>query len=116
MTDKIVVLTTCQPDDAERIARHLVENRVAACVNIVENARSIYRWQGEVAADRESLLVIKSRRDLFAALETELRKVHNYEVPELIALPVVEGAAAYLAWLDESIEPGSQPRSSLARS
>jgi len=105
MTDKIVVLTTCQPADAPRIARHLVEHHVAACVNIVDNALSIYRWKGEVAEDREALLVIKSRRDLFGALEAELRKVHNYDVPELIALPIVEGAGPYLAWLDESLRP-----------
>jgi periplasmic divalent cation tolerance protein len=105
MTDKIVVLSTCQPDDAERIARHLVERQVAACVNIIENARSIYRWKDEVADDREALLVIKSRRDLFPVLHAELRKVHNYDVPELIALPVVEGAAPYLAWLDHSLLP-----------
>lgn len=105
MTDKIVVLSTCQPDDAERIARHLVERRVAACVNILAGARSVYRWKDEVTADGESVLVIKSRRDLFPALHAELRKVHNYDVPELIALPVVEGAASYLAWLDESLLP-----------
>jgi periplasmic divalent cation tolerance protein len=108
MTDKIVVLTTCQPADAPVIARHLVERQVAACVNIVPEIRSIYRWQGEVAEDDECLLVIKSRRDLFTALNAELRKVHNYDVPELIALPILDGAAPYLAWLDQSLLP---PRS-----
>jgi periplasmic divalent cation tolerance protein len=105
MTDKIVVFSTCQPDDAERIARHLVERQVAACVNIVAGARSVYRWKDEVTADAESLLIIKSRRDLFPALHAELRKVHNYDVPELVAVPIVEGAAPYLAWLDESLLP-----------
>lgn len=105
MTDKIVVFSTCQPVDAERIARHLVEREVAACVNVIENALSVYRWKGEIADDRECVLVIKSRRDLFPLLQTELRKVHNYDVPELIALPVVEGATAYLDWMDESLLP-----------
>jgi periplasmic divalent cation tolerance protein len=105
MTDKILLLSTCAPADAERIARHLVETQVAACVNIVPGLNSVYRWQGAVTSDAESLLVIKSRRDLFSRLESELRKVHPYEVPELIAAPIVEGAAAYLAWLDRSLLP-----------
>ena len=103
MTGKIVLFTTCPPADAERIARHLVATQVAACVNILPQALSIYRWQGQVTQDSESVLIIKSSRDLFPALEAELRKVHSYDVPELIALPIVEGSAAYLAWLDESM-------------
>lgn len=105
MTDKILLLTTCAPADADRIARHLVETRVAACVNILPGLNSVYRWQGAVTSDAESLLVIKSRRDLFQPLEAELRKVHPYEVPELIAVPIGEGTAPYLAWLDDSLPP-----------
>lgn len=103
MTDKIVVLTTAGSDEeAQRIASHLVERWVAACVNIVPGVRSIYRWKGAVEDGQELLLVIKTRRDLLKRLEAELRTVHSYEVPELLALPVVEGLESYLDWIDES--------------
>ena len=73
---------------------------MAACVNIITGAESIYRWKGKVESARECLLMIKSRRDLFAALRAEIQKLHTYEVPEIIAMPVVEGSQPYLAWLD----------------
>ncbi|HUA82993.1 MAG TPA: divalent-cation tolerance protein CutA [Bryobacteraceae bacterium] len=104
MTDKIVVFTTCgSAEQAERIARHLVEKRLAACVNILPNARSIYRWKDAVEDTAEFLLLIKSRRDLFTALRAELATVHSYEVPEILALPVVDGSQEYLAWLDREL-------------
>ena len=98
MTDKIVVLSTCDSEEqARQVARALVEHRVAACVNILPGAHSIYRWQGKVEEAAEWVLVIKSRRDLFEGLRAELQRNHSYEVPEVIALPVVEGSAGYLA-------------------
>jgi len=101
MTDKIVVLTTCDSEKhAEKLARHVVEQRLAACVNILPKARSIYRWQGKIEDTAEWVLLIKSRRDLFAALRAEIQKLHTYEVPEVIALPVVDGSEAYIGWLD----------------
>jgi periplasmic divalent cation tolerance protein len=101
MTNKIVVLTTCDSEKhAEKLARHLVERRVAACVNILPKARSIYRWQEKIEDTAEWVLLIKSRRDLFADLRAEIQKLHTYEVPEVIALPVVDGSEAYLGWLD----------------
>ena len=101
MTDKIVVLTTCESEEqAQRIAKHLVEKRLAACVTIVPGARSVYRWKGAIEEASELLLVIKTRRELFAALSSELASVHTYEVPEVIALPIVDGSEDYLAWLD----------------
>jgi len=104
MTDKIVVLTTCDSaEQAGRIARHLVEQRVATCVNIVPAIRSIYRWKGKVEDSAELLLVIKSRRDLFTRVQAEIEKVHSYEVPEIVALPIVEGSEEYLAWLDREL-------------
>ena len=104
MTDKIVVLSTCDSEEqAARLARELVEHRVAACVNIVPGARSIYRWKGEIEDTAEWILIIKSRRDLFAALRAALEKIHSYEVPEMIALPVVDGSDSYLAWLDREL-------------
>jgi periplasmic divalent cation tolerance protein len=104
MTDKIVVLTTCDSEEhAEKIARHLVDQRVAACVNILPKARSIYRWNEKIEEASEWMLIIKSRRDLFAALRTEIQKLHTYEVPELIALPIVDGSEPYLAWFDAQL-------------
>jgi periplasmic divalent cation tolerance protein len=108
MTDKVVALTTAgSMEEARRIAHHLVETRVAACVTFAPGVTSVYRWKGAVEEAGEVLLVIKSRRDLFARLEAELRRVHSYEVPELILLPVVEGAAPYLDWLDGEMGPAS---------
>lgn len=104
MTDKIVVLTTCDSEEqASDLARALVEHHLAACVNILPGARSVYRWKEEIEESTEWLLVIKSRRDLFPAVRASIEKLHTYEVPELIALPVVEGSAPYLAWLDREL-------------
>jgi periplasmic divalent cation tolerance protein len=104
MTDKIVALTTCESEDeAERIARSLVEKRIAACVNILPKARSIYRWKGAVEDAQEYVLLVKTRRDLFDALRAELSKIHSYEVPEVIALPIVDGSEPYLGWIDREL-------------
>ena len=104
MTDKIVVLTTCDSEkSAAELARALVEERVAACVNIVPGARSIYRWKEQIEDSTEWVLVIKSRRDLFPALRAAVEKRHTYEVPELIAIPIVDGSEPYLAWLDREL-------------
>lgn len=104
MTDKIVVLSTCDSEErAKALARVLVEQRLAACVNIIPGARSIYQWQGKVEEAEEWVLVIKSRRDLFGSLKEALAAQHSYEVPEVIALPIVDGSEAYLAWLDREM-------------
>jgi periplasmic divalent cation tolerance protein len=104
MTDKIVVLSTCASEEqAGRIARHLVEKRLAACVSILPGARSVYRWKEKVEDSAELVLLIKSRRDLFPTLRAEIEKLHTYEVPEVIALPIVDGSEAYLRWLDREL-------------
>jgi periplasmic divalent cation tolerance protein len=104
MTDKIVVLTTCESaDEASQIARVLVEKKIAACVNIMPGAKSVYRWKDKIEEASEVLLIIKSRRDLFDAIRTEIAKIHTYELPELIALPIVDGSETYLAWLDREL-------------
>jgi periplasmic divalent cation tolerance protein len=101
MTDKIVVVSTCgSAGEAERIARGLVDKRVAACVNVLPGMRSIYRWEGAVEDAGEWLLLIKTTRARFAELRAELERLHSYEVPEVIALPVVEGSEKYLGWID----------------
>jgi periplasmic divalent cation tolerance protein len=108
MTDKIVVLSTCATEEeAEKLARSLLDARLAACVSVVPRTRSFYHWKGAVESADECLLVIKSSRDLFAQLTEALRKMHSYELPELLALPVVEGAANYLSWLQANLLDGS---------
>src|SRR6266404_8023237 len=100
MTNKVVVLCTCaSPEEAEKIARELVSQRLAACVSIVGGVRSLYQWKVAIEDSQETLLVIKSTRDLFPRLKIELSRLHSYEVPEIIALPVVDGADPYLAWM-----------------
>jgi periplasmic divalent cation tolerance protein len=106
MTEKIVVLSTCgSEEEAARIARKLVEGHIAACVNLVPRIRSFYRWRGKVEDSAEWLLVIKTSRARFAALRTVLEAAHSYELPEVLALSVVDGSPNYLAWLDRELEP-----------
>ncbi|HEV2419165.1 MAG TPA: divalent-cation tolerance protein CutA [Terriglobia bacterium] len=104
MTDKIMVLVTAGSQrEAARIARHLVESRRAACVNISPPVRSIYRWEGKIQNDREFLLLIKTKRSLFRAVKESILQIHSYTTPEVIALPVTEGSQAYLRWIDDSL-------------
>ena len=104
MSGRVVALSTVgTAEDAERIARALVERRLAACVNVVPGVVSFYRWKGAVEKDEERLLVIKTRAERLEALREALVELHPYEVPELVALPVEAGHAPYLAWLDESV-------------
>jgi len=107
MTDKIVVLSTCAgEEEAERLARLLLEGRLAACVNIVPRLRSFYWWKGAVAESGECLLIVKSSRGLFDRLRAALEKAHSYEVPETLALPVVDGSRQYLDWLQANLREG----------
>jgi len=106
MTDKIVVLCTCSSEEeALAIARQLVDKRLAACVNLVQPVRSIYRWQGKVEDAAEALLIIKSRRPLFEELSKAIAAAHSYQVPEIIALPIIDGASSYLDWVDAETRP-----------
>lgn len=105
MTDKIVVLVTCgSAREAKRIARTLVESRLAACGNILEApVRSIYRWKGRVETAREFVLIVKTTSRRFAALKKAVKRLHSYDVPEIIALPIASGSSDYLAWIDECV-------------
>lgn len=97
-----MVMVTCPPDKAQAMAGALVEERVAACVNVVPGLASVYRWRGEVQRDAESLLLVKTSADRFEALKQAVLKHHPYELPEVIAVPVDRGHAPYLEWVIES--------------
>ena len=104
MTEYIVVLVTAgSADEGERIARALVEERLAACVNQVKAIGSTYRWQEKIERGEEELLIIKSRRDLFDRLKQRIEQLHSYSAPEIIALPIVAGSDKVLRWLDEEL-------------
>jgi periplasmic divalent cation tolerance protein len=99
----IVVLITASNDgEAASIAKAIVEERLAACANIVRDIRSIYRWQGNIEDDNEALLVVKTRYGLFRQLVERVKQLHSYDVPEIIALPIIDGSADYLNWIQES--------------
>ena len=99
-----LVLTTIAAEaDGAAFARALVEDRLAACVNVLPAMTSVYRWQGQVEQDREQQLVIKTTMDRVPAVEARVRELHTYELPEFLVIAADDGAAAYLAWLDESV-------------
>jgi len=97
-----VVYVAAPPADAETLAHALVRQQVAACVNIIPTIRSIYRWKGEICDDGEALLVIKTTGDRLEQLKALVVEQHPYEVPEIIALPIVQGHDPYLRWIDAS--------------
>lgn len=102
MTEALVVLvTTPTAEQAAELARTLVDERLAACGNVLPGVRSIYRWEGAVHDDAEALLVLKTTRGRFEALRDRVLALHPYQVPEVLALPVEAGSAAYLAWIGD---------------
>ena len=104
MTGQILVLSACSSvDEAERIARHLVESRLAACVTFFPQAKSIYRWQGRIEEASEVVLLVKTGRERWEAVRTAIEHAHSYDVPEVLAVPVEAGSAAYLKWLAASV-------------
>jgi periplasmic divalent cation tolerance protein len=116
MTDKVVVLVTCSSgEEAGRIAQALVEERLAACVNISSPIRSVYRWQGKVCEEGEVLLMVKTTRELFDRVRRRVERLHSYQVPEVLCLPVIDGAPNYLNWMGTSVAaereaPAARPR------
>jgi len=100
----VVLITFPSLSEAKNIARSLVEKKLVACANIVDNISSIYWWEGKVEESREVLMIAKTVRAKIAKLIDEVRKLHSYEVPEIIVLPIVEGFEKYLQWIDESLE------------
>jgi periplasmic divalent cation tolerance protein len=105
MTDKILVLTTASSkDEARKIARALVERLLAACVNIVPQVDSIYRWEGEVEEGEEWLLIVKTTRPAFERVRDTIKELHSYDVPECICLSIEEGSVEYLSWIGQSVK------------
>jgi len=107
MTDKVVVLVTCgSAKEARRIARAVVEQKLAACVNVLDaRVESVYRWKGKVESAKEFLLLIKTSRRRLPALQKKIQQLHSYDVPEIVALPIVAGSRRYLAWVNDSVGP-----------
>lgn len=101
---RVVITSVSSPDEGRRIARLLVERRLAACVNLLPDITSIYRWRGGVEVASEVLMVIKTTAGQMAALESAVRELHSYEVPEFLSLDVESGSRPYLDWLLSSVE------------
>jgi periplasmic divalent cation tolerance protein len=103
----VVYVTAGSLDEADRLARVLVEERLAACVNRIGPIQSVYRWQGKLEQSEEQLLIIKTQKELFPALEKRVRELHSYSVPEIVAVPIVDGSQDYLGWLGEQATGGT---------
>ena len=106
MTEMLMVFTTfATAEDAARAARTLVAERLIACANILPGARSIYRWEGEVADQAEVVVLMKTRKQDWSALISRLHELHTYDTPECVAVRIAAGAPKYMAWLEASLEP-----------
>lgn len=104
MTDKIVILSTCgSAEEAERLARALLEKRLVACVNVVAPVQSFYRWKGVIESAAEWMLVIKTSRELFDPVRLALEAAHSYELPEVLALPVIAASPTWAAWIESEL-------------
>ena|SRR5690348_102244 len=110
MTNKIVVLVTCGSiNEAQQIGRALVDRKLVACANIFRiPVQSIYRWKDKIELAEEVLLLLKSSRSRFAAVQSAIRKLHSYDVPEIIALPIAAGSRGYLEWISSSVSGGTR--------
>jgi periplasmic divalent cation tolerance protein len=101
MNEIVVLITTSSEDEAAKIARSLVDSKLAGCINIIKDIRSIYAWEGKVEDESEVLMIAKTQKALFNDLIRKVKEFHSYTVPEIIALPIVEGSEEYLKWLRE---------------
>jgi len=96
----LILVTTTSEEEARKIALSLVEKKLAACVNLLKDVESIYRWKGKISNEKEVLMLIKTRKKLYKSVEGEVKKLHSYEVPEIIALPIIAGSKDYFYWMD----------------
>lgn len=104
MTDALLVFCTCEnPAEADRIARTLVSERLAACANILGGVRSVFRWQGEVSEAEEVQILIKTAQNRYVALESRIAELHSYDTPEIFAIPITVGSEKYLQWLGAQV-------------
>jgi periplasmic divalent cation tolerance protein len=101
MDEIVVFITASDEDEAAKIAKALIESRLAGCANIIKDIRSIYSWQGKIEDEKEVLVVVKTQKILFDSLMKKVKELHSYTVPEIIALPIIEGSEDYLKWLKE---------------
>ncbi|MDI6780893.1 MAG: divalent-cation tolerance protein CutA [bacterium] len=99
----VIVLITAPQAEAKDMAMILVQEKLAACANIIDTVSSIYWWEGKIQDDKESLLILKTMQDMIEALIIRTRQIHSYTVPEIIALPVINGNQDYLNWISESM-------------
>ncbi len=104
----VVFVTVPNKETAEKIAKSLIEARLAACVNIVDGLKSVYWWQGKIEEDNELLLIIKTRIEVFEELVLKIRELHPYSVPEIIGLPIIAGSKDYIDWLRNEVRRGKQ--------
>lgn len=105
----VVMMTAGSEEAAASMARSVVAEGLAACVSLVPRVRSIYAWEGQVSDETEVLAILKTRADLFGALRDRLRELHDYQTPEVLALPVADGLEAYLSWVVEATRPRTDP-------
>jgi periplasmic divalent cation tolerance protein len=109
MTEILLVFTTfANEDDAARVVKALIEERLIACGNLLPGARSLYRWEGKVADEREVVVLMKTRKQDWAVLMSRLHELHPYKVPECIAVRVAAGAPRYMEWLDAALAPEAE--------
>jgi periplasmic divalent cation tolerance protein len=100
---RIVLITCASIAEARKIAQHVVERKLAACANIVPRVESIYRWKGKVERAKETLLMIKTTAARLRKLESEVKRLHSYDVPEFVVIPIIAGSQQYLDWLRKSV-------------
>lgn len=101
MDELVVFITASNQDEAVKIAKELIENKLAGCVNIIKDIRSIYRWEGKIQDDSEVLMIAKTQKNIFDSLVKKVKELHSYTVPEIIAIPIIAGAEDYLKWLKD---------------
>jgi periplasmic divalent cation tolerance protein len=102
----VIYITTGSVNEAEKIGRTLVEEKLVACSNIISPIRSIYSWQEKICDDKEALMVLKTKRTLFTQIVKRVEKLHSYDVPEIIAIPIIDGSVKYLSWINEETKEG----------
>jgi len=110
VTDNVVIMVTASSRrECRKIARHLVEEKLAACVNITQAIESVYRWEGKLADEKEFVMLIKSKRELFPEIKAAIAKLHSYHTPEIICLPIIDGSRNYLQWIADSVKAAAPP-------